>query len=234
MTSGRYNTPVNQILLGPLHSLHYPSGELATDTFWYESGYYFLPSPLHLSGEKCDKLFEFETRIRKHLKKISYRTTMEQAILRYVRALDEHDWQKSFSRLWSLLELLTHTQRADYETTIRRACYIFEKRDYYRQILEHLRENRNRATHDDEGTQEIEPLMYQLKGIIDSLMLRQIYNRLKFDSMAEWGEFLDMPANQDELNAKLTEISKKANIVQKALKFRYANSDQNEVENEVE
>jgi len=235
ITGGRHNIPVNQILLGPLHSLHHPSGQLATDNFWYEPGYYSLPSPLNLSKEKFDKLFEFETKIRKHLKPLSYRTTMEQALLRYVRALDEHDWQKSFSRLWSLLELLTHTQQANYDTTIRRACYIFEKRDYYRQILKHLRENRNRATHDDEGAQEIEPLMYQLKNIIEALMVRQIYNGLKFGSMTEWGEFLDMPVNREDLNAKLTQLkkditnlSKTASMVQKALKFRYTDSDHNE------
>lgn len=230
ITWGRRNDPVNQIVLGPLHSLHHPSGKLATETFWYEPGYRFPPQPLTLSKER-DKLFTFESQIRNCLKQLNYRTTMEQALLRYVRALDEHDWQKSFSRLWSLLELLTHTQYATYDVTIQRACFLFEERDYYRQVLEHLRENRNRSTHDDEGSAEIEVLMYQLKTIIDVLLVRQIFNRLKFDSMAEWGEFLDMPVDPQDLNAKLvslnndiTKLNKTVTIVQKALRFRHANN----------
>jgi len=234
VTWGRRNQPVNQILLGPLHSLHFPSGKLATDTFWYEPRYRFPSLPISLD-DKRDKLFAFETQIRKCLKQLNYKITMEQALLRYVRALDEHDWQKSFSRLWSLLELLTHTQQANYDVTIRRACFLFEERDYYRQILEHLRENRNRSTHDDEGTEEIEALMYQLKNIIDVLLVRQIFNRLKFDSMAEWGEFLDMSVDPNALSNQLvnlrndiTKLNRTINIVQKALRFRRANSDSGE------
>jgi hypothetical protein len=233
MTSGRRDDPVNQIVLGPLHSLHHPSGKLATEIFWYEPGYRFPPHPLSL-GKERDKLFAFETQIRTCLKRLNYRYTMEQALLRYVRALDEHDWQKSFSRLWSLLELLTHTQYANYDVTIQRACFLFEERDYYRQVLEHLRENRNRSTHDDEGSSEIEALMYQLKTIIDVLLVRQIYNRLKFDSMAEWGEFLDMPMDVNALNNKLiglkndiTKLNRTMDIVQKAIRFRQANNDAN-------
>lgn len=234
ITSGRRDDPVNQIVLGPLHSLHHPSGKLATEIFWYEPGYRFPPHPLSLGNER-DKLFTFETQIRNCLKQLNYRSTMEQALLRYVRALDEHDWQKSFSRLWSLLELLTHTQYANYDVTIQRACFLFEERDYYRQVLEHLRENRNRSTHDDEGSSEIEALMYQLKNIIDVLLWRQITNPLKFESMAEWGEFLDMPVDANALNNKLiglkndiTKLNRTMNLVQKAIRFRHTNNSTND------
>ena len=31
--------PVNVLQLGPLHSLHEPNGELATDRYWYDANY---------------------------------------------------------------------------------------------------------------------------------------------------------------------------------------------------
>lgn len=238
VTDGRRNDPVNQIVLGPFHSLHHPSGELATNTFWYEPGYRFPPSPLKLN-DLAEGLWRFESDVRTALKRLAYRTTMEQALLRYVRALDEHDWQKSFSRLWSLLELITHTQQAKYDVTVRRACFLFEEHGYFRQLLEHLRENRNRATHDDEGTEDTEALMYQLKNIIENLLFRQIFNRLRFNSMAEWGEFLDMPVNPHDLRTEISTLTnsiqqqkKSLEIAEKALKFRTARQADDEQDSE--
>jgi len=55
--------PVNNIILGPIHTLHKPSGELAaTEVWWYESNYLGaikLFSPKQGEGEEIRKFFNY-------------------------------------------------------------------------------------------------------------------------------------------------------------------------------
>lgn len=95
--------PVNRILLGPIHTLHYPRGKLATETFWFEPTYR-APIRAHDLKNDMEGLLKFSKSVKNALRKCKYRTDIEGAIVRYVRALDDRDWHAAFLKLWGVLE----------------------------------------------------------------------------------------------------------------------------------
>jgi hypothetical protein len=58
--------PFNQILLGPLHTLHEPGGKLAVDSFWYEPDYVGPVDPYDFS-QNLRPLIDFEKSARRRL-----------------------------------------------------------------------------------------------------------------------------------------------------------------------
>ena len=139
--------PVNKFLSGPLSTLHYPSGKLAKDIWWYDLEYQY-PLP-HFDPTKHLKwIYKYEKYVRKKLDKIKYTKILIQSITDYGIALDSIDWKTTFLNLWSILERLTFTNPNEgYQTTINRVSFLFEKRNYHRIILEQLKKLRNSFTH---------------------------------------------------------------------------------------
>ncbi len=201
MSSGRQR-PVNSILLGPLHTLHEPNGKPALELFWYDPEY-VEPVQCKDLHQSWGKLQKFERTVRKKLVGHHYRSDMEEAIRRYVRALDSRDWNSSFLRLWSLLEFLTATERADYKQTIRRVLFLYKEGEFHEQILNHLRNYRNRTVHTGDETQEIETLLHQLRQYVECLLEFHLANRLGFSRLTETAEFLHQPTDLPFLQKRL-------------------------------
>lgn len=194
--------PVNRISLGPAHTLHKPSGELATDTFWYEQHY---RSPIAKQNLRRDiaQLQKFSKIVRSQLQRSQYRHDLENAIIRYARALDDRDWNASFLRLWSILEHLTATTNDSNSVTARRAAFVFEDRDYQLQVLNQLRTHRNRTVHASVNTEEIEAYMYQVKNYVEALLEFHLGNSFRFSSIKEAAGFLDLPVDADALKYRI-------------------------------
>lgn len=201
MSSGR-KRPVNAVLLGPLHTLHEPRGKLALEKFWYDPEY-IEPVQCKDLHQSWGKLQRFERTVRRKLVNHGYRDNIEEAIRRYVRALDSRDWNSSFLRLWSLLEFLTATERADYKQTIRRVLFLHQEREFHEQILNHLRNYRNRTVHTGEETREIETLLHQLRQYVERLLEFHLATRFRFSRLTETAESLhqspDLPSLQSRL-----------------------------------
>ncbi|HET8671359.1 MAG TPA: hypothetical protein VFM05_12255, partial [Candidatus Saccharimonadales bacterium] len=162
--------PLNKILPGPIHTLHEPSGKLAAaDFLWYEPEY-VGPVEVYRVHNGLGELREFERWIRARLKKVAYPGVVEHAIRRYSRALDSRDFKKAFLELWAVLESLTSFTTDRYDVTIRRALSIWAEADFHRQILEHLREFRNKAVHAGETNEEVEVLLSQLRRYVEQLI----------------------------------------------------------------
>lgn len=194
--------PVNKIILGPLHTLHFPNGKLATSSYWYEIGYQESVSPFEI--QSLNQLYTFQDEVRKLLKRSPFRSYLEKALIRYTRALDLWDWETSYIHLWSLLEYLTSKSENEHpKPVVKRASYLFEERDYAQVILRHLKDYRNRAVHGGEDELNIEILIYQLKRFVEVLIEFQILNKYKFNSRNEIVEFLDSSTDLDNLNYKL-------------------------------
>lgn len=141
MLSGKME-PVNQILPGPLHTLHFPNGTLATDTYWYE------PSILNQQRfkatdveNKWKRILKVENDTRRALTTIAYDADLEDANLAYTRALDLSDFNAAFMALWRLLEKLTPFER-DYKATRKRILFLInsQERRFHEQILRHLKD----------------------------------------------------------------------------------------------
>lgn len=192
--------PLNKITLGPLHTLHRTSGKLATENVWYDPSYKY---PLKTILLKDRSLFDFEKNVRKCLAASYYGEILKDAVRRYGRALDYHDWNVAFMKLWNVLEFLTKTKNADYKITIRRAAFILKDKHFHTHILNHLRNYRNNLMHADVDNSEIETYVYQLKRYVEALLKFHLWYKPRFKSIQEAATFLDQATDINVLNSKI-------------------------------
>jgi hypothetical protein len=191
--------PVNKILTGPIHTMHYLNGKIVSnDVWWYDPSYLIPINPIKFR-EDSERLKKFTHVIRNQIKKSQYSNIIEDALRRYVRSLDEWNWNNAFIRLWSVLELLTNTQFEKYDVTIKRAAFIYKDREYMRQILENLRDYRNKFVHHDTSDSRVESYLYKLKSIVEVLIRFHLTNQFKFNSINEASDFLNLPYDKEVL-----------------------------------
>ena len=202
LSFGGRKKPINQITLGALHTLHGKNGEKVNETFWYEPEHYEGHSKVDFSKNSY-KTLEFTKNVRKALRKNSYGKDVESAIIRYVRALDSQDYNAVFIKLWSVLESLTYTLKDSYDKTIKRTAFLYADREYNRQVLEHLRQYRNRSVHLGAGENDIDTHVYQLKSYVEQLLRFHIANHFKFESMEETAKFMDLQPDKEVLMKKI-------------------------------
>lgn len=203
-SSGRPK-PVNAILLLPFHTLHQQDGRLASESWWFDPSFAEAAN-VFSDDRKFDQLIQFDVKVRRKLTACPYRQDLQQALLRYVRALDSADLNDSFLRLWGVLEQLTATTRSSYDVTVRRAAFLFAERDYAAQVLSVIAAHRNGFVHAGSESPDVEALVYMLKRHVDSLLMFHIGNRFGFASLSDAGEFLDLPATSGALERQLTRL----------------------------
>jgi len=211
-TTGGARRPVNQILLGPIHSLHHLDGSLASEVDWYESDY-INPVQSRQLSKRWTEVKRAEDTLRLALKRSAYAVQLEDALRRYTRALDSFDWDTSFLRLWGLLETLTGTApHESHQLTVKRAAFLYAdpERKLHVQVLNHLRHYRNRSVHGGENSATIEAYMYQLKRYVELLLLFHLTSSYRFESIARAAEFLDLPPDPAELRRMIEERRKES------------------------
>ncbi len=212
MSSGR-TKPVNTILLGPVHTLHLPSKKLATEIFWYQPNYHDDIAPFKFGG-KLEKTLSFTNRVRRQLRTHPYKHIIEEAIRRYVRALDYSDLGASFIKLWSVLEYLTNTLKNSYKVTVRRAAFVFDEVEFHRQVLNNLKTYRNSAVHSGEDPAgQIESYLYQLKRYVEQLIRFHLWVGVRFASFSDATLFLDSNPDVNKLRAQ-------RKTIEAAIKYR--------------
>lgn len=210
-SSGR-KKPVNQIILGALQSLHNSDGSIAADTYWYQPEHFKNLTQVDFSKNEYKSL-KFTKKIRTKIRASHYKKEVETGIIRYVRALDYQDYNVSFLKLWSVLEYLTATLHDGYTTTIRRTAFHFKDREYVIQVLEHLRQYRNRSVHSGSGEDNIDVHLYQLKRHVEQLLIFHIGNHYKFSCLSEAGRFMDLPPDVGDLKKQIS-------LLEVAVKYR--------------
>jgi hypothetical protein len=204
ISSGRPR-PVNDILLGPFHTMHNEDGSLATESWWYDPGYSGPAQPF-MDRAKIDRLFTFSKKLRTRLSQSAYPDELANSLVRYVRALDAADLNDAFLRLWSILEFLTDSTFNPYKVAVRRAAFMFAERDYSVQVLTHLMNHRNRFVHAGTDTAEIESLVYLLKRYVDALLMFHIGNLFKFKSRASAALFMDLPPSKSQIDQRIRRL----------------------------
>jgi len=212
MTLGGPMKPLNAVFLGPIHTFHKPSGEIEDDQFWYEPALQRDTTLLRLDA-KAAKTLKMAAKIRAMLRKHAYRESMENAFVRYARAMDSVDHDMTIQKLWSLLEFLTDTGLASYDKTIRRVRFLYADERFTGQVLEHLRRYRNRSVHGGHSGGDVESEVYQVKRYVDAMLRYHLANQYKFSSMAQACEMLDLPADAAQLKHRL-------GLTLDAMKFR--------------
>jgi hypothetical protein len=192
--------PVNKIVIGPVHTIHLPSGKLADSSWGYEPNYH---GAIDVLTPKADEMVIFYKDVRRRLLKCNYRHIIEESIIRYTRALDEHNWENAFLKLWGVLECLTNNGKENFDKTIERTKFIFEDRNYNLQVLRHLKAYRNQWVHMSRNNSNLETYIYQLKYFVENLIEFHLTNRFKFSSLEEATKFLDLPTSKDALTTRI-------------------------------
>ena len=193
---------MNKISFGPLHTIHFPNGKLASESWLYETGYIGPLTPFNMKN-KIEDLYKFHNKVRNLLRKNKLNNYIEVALKKYTQALDLRDLESSFLRLWGLLEYLTSTnENESHKDTVKRASFFFEERGYAQQVLNHLRDHRNKSVHTGESNQNIETLLYQLKNFVEVVIEFQIVNRFNFLNREELTQFMNSPNDIPELQRR--------------------------------
>lgn len=208
---GREWVPINKIRLGPTHTLHYKTGELATEEIWFE------PSITETFPFSTDNPVIFQKNsffIFKKMFSSPYSLKLVDALLRYVRALDERDQNNAFIKIWGALESLASPDGANYDPIIRRCSFLFNpnERQYHRQILEHLREFRNQSVHSGDQSDLAKTHCYQAQFYFYHLFLFHVRNMQKFINLEEANRFLDLPSDIESLK-------RQSQMIQEAIRF---------------
>lgn len=213
---GAENRPINQTLTGPMHTLHTPKGTLARKTgFWYEP--HFNPKLKALWQKNIfDQALKDESDVRALMRTSSYPNDLSLIFERYSQALDSADHKTSFIGLWSLLEYLTATENDSYDKTIRRCVFRFPDEEFYKQVLEHLRNQRNASVHASAQSDDQFKYTLQLNRYVCNLIVFHLSSKPGFRSRSEACELLDLPLAPKELQRKIR-------LYRRALKYRSGN-----------
>jgi len=162
---------------------------------------------------KLANLYKFQDNARKLVNKNKFKNQIEAALRKYAQALDIRDLENSYLRLWDLLEYLTNTnENESHKDTVKRTSFFFQEREYAQQVLNHLRDHRNRSVHTGGSNQNIETLLYQLKIFVEVVFEFQIANRFNFSSRKELTQFMNLPGD-------VSELKRKKEMIGHALKF---------------
>ncbi|MCV3265220.1 hypothetical protein OGZ01_32380 [Vibrio harveyi] len=111
------------------------------------------------------------------------------------------------------LECVAAPSESNCDSVTRRCAFLFEEHEYHKQILEHVREYRNRNVHAGEESKAAKNHGFQIQRYFKQLWLFHIHNVGNFDEILDANRFLDLPTSKVSLldNQK---------IIKKALKFR--------------
>ena len=194
------DVPINQVLLGRIHTAHTTDGRNAHDggSYFYQPA--AAPQRWILGGTRTmQQILAAERQMRRRLVGVPYRPELERAIVRYCRALDGIDFEWVFARLWGVLESLTATT-GRHEQTVKRTGFLWDQTARTLSTLEHLRERRNGIVHFDVGSDLAITLVYQVKGYVESLIHFHLTNRGTFADLRDVAQFLDLPPEPEKLN----------------------------------
>ncbi|RZT91075.1 hypothetical protein EV681_4598 [Advenella incenata] len=201
-------SPINTIRLGSSHTLHSDIGRVESQNIWYDPNYQIVKV---YGFKKPDQVVKNS---RYYLRQIAvadsrYATVIRDALVRYVRAFDERDPNTAFLRLWSALEALLSPNFAEQMKLVQRCSALFKEREYYTQLLEHLREYRNTNVHAGEQSERAKTHCYQLQFFFHVLIDFLIRNAKEFRTLDEALAFLDYPTDIELLKRRVFMMGKR-------------------------
>lgn len=202
--------PINKIRLGHVHTVHDTDGQGYEDLLWHEPNFMetqlFTPKDAEDFRQNSDLFWS-------QLSKLPYEKEMKSALLRFVRALDESDQNIAVIKLWGALEELIKS--SNYDLVTRRISFLFTEREYHQQILESLRDYRNRSVHAGEYGISAKSYARTLHYYFSHLVLFHLKMAGKFKDLDEVNCFLDLPVDEKILD-------RRKYLIEKAMEFRGA------------
>jgi hypothetical protein len=213
--------PTNEVLAGPIYSLHLPDGTLAADHVWFDPQY-AKPQGSPRLQRKRDEVFRNEEGIRSLLKRSPYRGKLEDALRRYCRALDSVELSTAFLNLWSVLETLTVLKRDEgYDQLVKRALFIFPDQHWKteEQVLHHLRRYRNTYVHAGSASDQTGAYLDQLRYYTEAMLEFHLRRSQFFSSLEEVARFLDLRPNVSDIEYTIETQEREARKAAEAVRL---------------
>lgn len=209
---GGKREPVNTVTLGPIHTVHFLSGKLEREVWWFDPNYCGPITPRSL-GKDIERIVQFWYWVKRRLLKVPYRNQLEEWIRLYNQALDEKDWSTSYIRLWQVLETATNTSNGNHQVTVRRVAFLYADREFNHAFIDHLRNMRNQLVHESADKSTMESHLFLLKNYVETLLLFHLKQAGQFRTLGEVSEFLDLPTS-------IVDLTKRSDLFKKAIRFR--------------
>jgi hypothetical protein len=189
--------PINGVLLGPFMTVHRASGELESDSFWYED----WPEALTQTRVDADQISELGRKANalwERTKKSKWREQAETALIRYYKAFSIADGESSFLEAWRLLEYVGGTETTKYDDLVRRAAFFFDHHTEMREVGRHLMVRRNAISHGKKiHANDEEHLRFQIKRFVQPIFDHFIHNPFGLNSLEEFWLFCDQPVDNE-------------------------------------
>jgi len=168
--------------------------------FWYEPRWAHDQESVKFAGP----MEKTKANILKWWKRAQFnplRDNIADGLLRYCRALDQHDTDSALLGLWGTLENLTGTQSEKYEVTVSRIVKLFKDHDDARQVALHLKLRRNATVHAARSPthDEIDAVLLQAETLVGQIIFFYIKQGKQFRNQQELIDFLDLSLNQEKL-----------------------------------
>jgi hypothetical protein len=207
-----YN-PINTIRLGEIHTLHDNIGKVALDeVFWFEPN--FVPS--NITDVRNPKTVIKNLHFILHtIDKHADRNLLIEAVVRYVRALDERDQNTAIIKLWATLETILTKGQSNCDLIPQRVSFLFKDYSYHAQLLEHIREYRNANIHSGLDNENAKNYAYQLQEYFFKLIIFYIKTTHEFSDVEEANRFLDSPKNEDTIRNQIKNLEIALNMLGK-------------------
>jgi hypothetical protein len=190
--------PFNDIVAGPIQTLHAADGTPVEDAYWHDPAYSERLTAKEIT-QNLERTKNTELRFRTAIRESPIGPTLRRLLLRYGRALDERSPGAAFLRLWAVLEEATGTQNARYDETIRRASFLWPDTDFQRVILNDIRYWRNSMVHEGTEPEQVFHAVEELRHYVERLILFLRQNARRFKDMQQFANFLDLPVDAAEL-----------------------------------
>ena len=200
---GASGHPVNQIVPGPLHTMHHPDGKVALTGQWWHSPGLEDVRPESLGATTYARIKKFEKWVRRRLENAAIAPETTRLLMAYCSALDEPELSSAYLALWGVLEQITGTDKRSYEDLLRRASFLYRDAPFARVLLEHLRDTRNRMVHRGQSIDDPERMVYLLKRYVEDELIFLLRNARRFRRMDEFRSLLDLPPDLGELRERL-------------------------------
>ncbi|HZX18403.1 MAG TPA: hypothetical protein VFF22_16255 [Pseudomonas sp.] len=207
--------PLNKVMLGGMHCLHFENGELVfPDFFWYERHYKERSvTDINERRKYIAKGCRFLLGSLSKYPKEDF-DLLRNAIARYARAFDEYDRDVLIQKMWAALESIVASGENNADVIVRRCSYLYSDREYASQVLEYIRDYRNQNVHRGHSEEGLDHYCFELQKFFRELVIFYARFSRLFTSLSEANRFLDCSDNERKLEREIE-------ILTRAKKFRF-------------
>lgn len=182
---------LSRFLIVPHISIHEKSGQISDQRVWVVAWSNGL-RPYKFQGKYIPLLKARYLNFSRYLSQLSYREFIEERLIEFHEACSEPIQANVFLKMWRVFEKLLGVKQGDAKKGLARSSVIFSDRNTALAIGNHLQHRRNEMIHND-AVLDYETIRtnYQLKRLMDPLILRLLCNKLGLSRVEEHWDILD-------------------------------------------